>query len=188
MLEEGRERLDPVAFALRLGVRRARLFDGLPAVLQVLRRERWHQRWLIATRHLAAKHGLEKIKTIGDAFMAAAGLLNTVVDPLDAAVRCGLELASTSIDARLGWAVRVGVHVGPVVAGIVGQVRYQFDIWGDTVNVAARMAGKGKPGSVALTHDAWDQISSRFAGESLGALEVKGKGSIPVFEVRGVMA
>ena len=56
-------------------------------------------------------------------------------------------MATTSIDAQLGWAVRVGVHVGPVVAGIVGQERYQFDIWGDTVNIAARMASKAMPGA-----------------------------------------
>ena len=89
---------------------------------------------------ITAKHGLEKIKTIGDGFMAAGGLLNEVKDPIGSAVRCGLEMASTLIDAHLGWEVRVGVHAGPVVAGIVGQERYQFDIWGDTVNVAARMA------------------------------------------------
>ena len=81
---------------------------------------------------ITAKHGLEKIKTIGDGFMAAAGLLHHVADPVGSAVRCGLEMASTMIDAHLGWEVRVGVHSGPVVAGIVGQERYQFDIWGDT--------------------------------------------------------
>ena len=96
---------------------------------------------------IVAKHGLEKIKTIGDSFMAAAGLLNTVEHPIGAAVRCGLEMSSTMIDAHLGWEVRVGVHAGPVVAGVVGQERYQFDIWGDTVNVAARMAGKGRQGT-----------------------------------------
>src|SRR5882672_7408250 len=88
------------------------------------------------------------------------------------------------IDAQLGWAVRVGVHVGPVVAGIVGQERYQFDIWGDTVNIAARMAGKAMPGSVAVTHDTWARIKDRFEGESLGELEIKGKGTIPVVAVR----
>jgi class 3 adenylate cyclase len=132
---------------------------------------------------IAAKHGLEKIKTIGDGFMAAAGLLHKVNDPVGAAVRCGLEMTSTLIDANLGWEVRVGVHVGPVVAGVVGQERYQFDIWGDTVNVAARMAGMSAPGSVAATEEIWQQISSTFNGEPLGELNVKGKGSIPVFAV-----
>jgi adenylate cyclase len=80
--------------------------------------------------------------------------------------------------------VRVGVHVGPVVAGIVGQERYQFDIWGDTVNIAARMASKAMPGSVAVTHDIWAGIKDRFESESLGELEIKGKGTIPVVAVR----
>jgi len=132
---------------------------------------------------VAAKHGLEKIKTVGDAFMAAAGLLNVVEDPVGSAVRCGLEMSSTMIDSQLGWTVRVGVHQGPVVAGVVGQERYQFDIWGDTVNVAARMASKAAEGGVALTQDVWNKISGTFDGETLGDLEVKGKGTIPVYQI-----
>jgi adenylate cyclase len=116
--------------------------------------------------------------------MAAAGLLNQVDNPIGAAVRCGLEMSSTMIDAQLGWEVRVGVHAGPVVAGVVGQERYQFDIWGDTVNVAARMAGKGRQGTVALTQDIWNQVCDHFDAEPLGELEIKGKGTISVFEVR----
>jgi adenylate cyclase len=133
---------------------------------------------------VVAKHGLEKIKTIGDGFMAAAGLLHQVDDPVGAAVRCGLEMASTLIDAHLGWEVRVGVHSGPVVAGVVGQERYQFDIWGDTVNVAARMVGMSAPGSVAATSEIWEQLASSFHGEALGEMEIKGKGAIAVFGIR----
>jgi len=132
---------------------------------------------------VAAKHGLEKIKSVGDAFMAAAGLLNDVDDPVRRAVRCGLEMASTLIDADLGWTVRVGAHAGPVVSGIVGQERYQFDIWGDTVNVAARMVTMGEPGSVSVARDIWDLVSADFEGRPLGELEVKGKGTISVFEI-----
>jgi adenylate cyclase len=138
----------------------------------------------VAFERVAAAHGLEKIKTIGDAFMAAAGLLKTANDPLESAVLCGLQMAATSIEAQLGWAVRVGVHIGPVVAGIVGQERYQFDIWGDTVNIAARMAGKATPGGVAVTDETWRQIKDRFEGESLGDLEVKGKGTIRIIAVQ----
>jgi adenylate cyclase len=137
----------------------------------------------IIFERVTAKHGLEKIKTIGDGFMAAGGLLNEVKDPIGSAVRCGLEMASTSIDAHLGWEVRVGIHVGPVVAGVVGQERYQFDIWGDTVNVAARMADQSTPGRVAVTKHVWDQVSSHFEADSLGELEVKGKGTISVFGI-----
>jgi adenylate cyclase len=133
---------------------------------------------------ITAKHGLEKIKTIGDGFMAVAGLLHKIDDPVGAAVRCGLEMTSTLIDAHLDWEVRVGVHAGPVVAGVVGQERYQFDIWGDTVNVAARMVGMSAPGSVAATKETFDKIASSFDGESLGMLDIKGKGAISVFGLR----
>ena len=133
---------------------------------------------------VTAKHGLEKIKTIGDGFMAVAGLLHVMEDPIGSAVRCGLEMASTLIDAHLGWEVRVGVHAGPVVAGVVGQERYQFDIWGDTVNVAARMVGMSAPGSVAVTKEIFEQVVSDFDGELLGQLNVKGKGEISIFGLR----
>jgi adenylate cyclase len=141
----------------------------------------------VAFERVAAAYGLEKIKTIGDAFMAAAGLLKESGDPLESAVLCGLEMAATSIDAQLDWSVRVGVHVGPVVAGIVGQERYQFDIWGDTVNIAARMAGKAMPGGVAVTDETWRNIKDRFEGELLGDLDVKGKGTITVVAVQRKM-
>ncbi len=135
---------------------------------------------------ITAQHGLEKIKTIGDGFMAAAGLLYNVDDPIGAAVRCGLDMASTTIDADLGWDVRVGVHAGPVVAGIVGQERYQFDIWGDTVNVAARMLEKSKPNTVAVTEDLWKSVNSDFEGDEVGVLEVKGKGAVVIIGVRSI--
>ncbi|HEY8276206.1 MAG TPA: adenylate/guanylate cyclase domain-containing protein [Methyloceanibacter sp.] len=132
---------------------------------------------------VTAKHGLEKIKTIGDGFMAAAGLLQKVENPIASAVRCGLEMATTLIDAHLGWEVKVGVHSGPVVAGVVGQERYQFDIWGDTVNVAARMVEMSSPGCVAATREVFELVSQEFHGEPLGELEIKGKGMIAIIGV-----
>jgi class 3 adenylate cyclase len=116
--------------------------------------------------------------------MAAAGLLKETQDTLAASVRCGLELGALSVE-KLNWQTRIGLHVGPVVAGVVGRERYQFDIWGDTVNVAARMAELGKPGRVALTEDIWRVIADRFEGAPLGEVEVAGKGMIPLFEVLG---
>jgi len=106
------------------------------------------------------------------------------LSPFPVPVRCGLEMTSTLVDARLGWEVRVGVHAGPVVAGVVGQERYQFDIWGDTVNVAALMVGVSAPGSVAVTRDIWETVSTAFHGESLGMMEVKGKGTVSIFGLR----
>jgi len=68
-----------------------------------------------------------------------------------------------------------------VIAGVVGQERYQFDIWGDTVNTAARMVGMGPPGNVSATAEIWEQLQSAFHGEALGEIDVKGKGSVAVF-------
>ena len=99
----------------------------------------------------AHRHGLEKIKTMGDAFLATAGLLEPVDDPLHAAVNCALAISEEATRIGRGWQVRSGVHIGPVMAGIVGEERYQFDVWGDTVNVASRLTGAASPGGVGMT-------------------------------------
>ena len=132
---------------------------------------------------LSQKYNLEKIKTIGDCFMSAAGLLNDVDDPLRAAINCGLEMSSVLIDANLGWEVRVGIHIGPLVAGVVGQERYQFDIWGDTVNIAARLVAHAKPGCVAVVEDVWKSVADDYSGESLGEQKIKGKGTLPNYRL-----
>ena len=132
---------------------------------------------------LSQKYNLEKIKTIGDCFMSAAGLLNDVDDPLRAAINCGLEMSSVLIDANLGWEVRVGIHIGPLVAGVVGQERYQFDIWGDTVNIAARLVAHAKPGCVAVVEDVWKSVADDYSGESLGEQKIKGKGILPIYRL-----
>jgi class 3 adenylate cyclase len=128
------------------------------------------------------RHGLEKIKTIGDAFLATAGLLERVGDPLHAAVSCALAISDEARRSGRGWQVRSGIHLGPVMAGIVGQERFQFDVWGDTVNVASRLTGAASPGGVGLT----EQMSASLRGFAIsprGAVELKGKGSVRIIEV-----
>jgi adenylate cyclase len=132
-------------------------------------------------------HEMEKIKTIGDEFMAAAGLTRQNFAPLMSAVRCGLDMAAATRTLETGWDVRIGIHSGPVVAGIVGKEKYQFDVWGDTVNVAARMTELGNPGAVAMTYDSWLQVKDECEGRSLGNIEVKGKGKIEVVECTGML-
>ncbi len=127
-------------------------------------------------------NGMEKIKTIGDAFMATAGLLKANSTPLLSAVKCGLEMGQATLDLDVGWEMRAGVHCGPVVAGIVGRERYQFDVWGDTVNTAARMTGISSPGTVAMVYDNWLQIQDDCDGRMLGGVEVKGKGKVEIVE------
>jgi class 3 adenylate cyclase len=127
-------------------------------------------------------HQMEKIKTIGDAFMATAGLLHPVDTPLLTAVRCGLDMAVAAARVEPKWDVRTGVHFGPVVAGIVGHQQFLFDVWGDTVNVAARLVEHSSPGSISMTHAAWQEIQDECLARSVGLVEIKGKGPIEVIE------
>jgi class 3 adenylate cyclase len=133
--------------------------------------------------HVARTFGVEKLKTVGDGFMGAAGLLESSEDPLLAAVRCALAMAAEVSAILPGWQLRAGIHVGPVVAGIVGGERYQFDIWGDTVNVAARLAAAAAPGKVAVLAETWLRIPAGVKGASLGMQRLKGKGEREVFEI-----
>jgi adenylate cyclase len=130
----------------------------------------------------AKRNGLEKIKSIGDAFLATAGLLQPLSDPLRAAVQCALEIAAALPEVGPEWQVRAGVHCGPVMAGIVGRERYQFDIWGDTVNVASRLTSASSPGSVAVT-EAQAALLAGLNVRPRGAVELKGKGAVPLAEI-----
>ena len=132
-------------------------------------------------------HQMEKIKTIGDEFMAAAGLTVQNFTPLLSAVKCGLDMAAATKEMDTSWQVRIGVHSGPVVAGIVGKEKYQFDVWGDTVNTAARMTVPGEPGTVVMTYDSWLQVQDECEGRSLGQCDVKGKGKIELVECTGLI-
>jgi class 3 adenylate cyclase len=138
-----------------------------------------------AFEEISARHGLEKIKTIGDSFMAAAGLLSPLPNPAAAAVACGLELARAAADHGEGWRLRVGVHAGPVSAGVIGRQKYQYDVWGDTVNTASRMEQAAPPGGVCVEASTWARICDLYAGESLGVVRLKGKGEREIFRITG---
>jgi class 3 adenylate cyclase len=132
---------------------------------------------------IALTYGLEKIKTIGDAFMASAGLLRPVDAPLQAGLDCALAMCEAA--GRIGpeWQVRAGVHRGPVVGGVVGKRQFLFDVWGDTVNVAARLVGAARPGAVALTESDWRELGGdRYRARALGAIAIKGKGLVDLVE------
>lgn len=133
---------------------------------------------------IVGDHGLEKIKTVGDAFLATAGLLRALDDPVLAAVRCGLDMVAAAGRQEPYWQVRVGLHQGPVVAGIVGRRKFLYDLWGDTVNVAARITERAGKGGVCMSDTTWRQVRSVFPGKNLGPVEIKGKGAIELVEVR----
>jgi class 3 adenylate cyclase len=125
---------------------------------------------------------VEKIKTIGDAFMAASGLMQRVENPVLQCVLCGLEMIASTHRLPVGWNLRVGIHYGQVVAGVLGRRQFLFDLWGDTVNTAARMESHGTPGKVCLSSEAWERISGIATGASVGKVKVKGKGELEIIQ------
>lgn len=132
-------------------------------------------------------HGLEKIKTIGDAYMATADLLQPHADAALATARCALDMSRVAASVSDGWQVRVGFHIGPVVAGVIGRHQHLFDIWGDTVNTAARITSMAQPGTVFASADVWARLQDSCIGQSQGALPAKGKGALEVFQINGLV-
>jgi adenylate cyclase len=140
-----------------------------------------------AWEEMALQHGVEKIKTIGDAFMAAAGLLVPTRNPVLSCLRFGLDMIAACRALSAGWDLRVGIHAGPVVAGVIGRRQYLFDLWGDTVNTAARMESHGLAGAITLSEAAWRQVANCCRGESRGLLPIKGKGRMEMIRFDGFL-
>lgn len=131
--------------------------------------------------------GVEKIKTIGDAYMAVAGVPLACEDHAARCVTAGLKMLQFMQErndrSMFKWALRVGIHSGPVVAGVVGKRKYAFDVWGDTVNIASRMESHGEVGRINVSAYTSHLISPRFRCEYRGKVEAKGKGLIDMYFV-----
>ena len=137
---------------------------------------------------LVGERGLEKIKTIGDAYMVAAGLPEPMEDHAERAVDLGvamIEAASRMAPSMRGGGcvLRVGVHSGPVVAGVIGSRKFAFDVWGDTVNVASRLESQGMPNRVHISRATWLLVRDRFETEQRGPLRLRGLGAIQTYAV-----
>jgi class 3 adenylate cyclase len=131
-------------------------------------------------------HGLQKIKTVGDSLMAACGLTPTQENIELQTVRAALDMIACTAKHPSGWKVRVGIHSGPVVSGLVGTKQFLFDIWGDTVNTAARIESASVPQSLTASKTTFDRLGPLVQGHSLGLVELKGKGQQEVFIITGV--
>ena len=129
---------------------------------------------------LAGKHRIEKIKTIGDAYMACAGLpepnTNHAFEAAEMAI--GMLEATRSFNTRKGTALelRIGINSGPVVAGVIGRSKFIYDLWGDTVNLASRMESHGVPGAIHISQATRDHLGERYHVESRGEIDLKGRG------------
>jgi adenylate cyclase len=119
---------------------------------------------------LAARHGVEKIKTIGDAYMVAGGLPSPRADHAaaiaDMALEMGAEVARCAADSGQALEVRIGIDTGPVVAGVIGRAKFIYDLWGDTANRASRMESHGLPGAIQVTERAYERLrhATSYAG------------------------
>jgi adenylate cyclase len=134
---------------------------------------------------LVEQHGLEKIKTTGDAYMVASGVPIERADHAQALAQLALEMR----DAAQEWRdpkgrnvpIRIGIGSGPVVAGVVGTRKFFYDVWGDAVNVASRMETTGEAGKIQVSGETYERLKNQFAMEARGEIEVKGKGRIPTW-------
>lgn len=138
---------------------------------------------------LADGHQLEKIKTIGDAYMVAAGMPNAVGNPAHRAAKMALDMldvarASSSIVPE-GIEIKIGLHVGPVVAGVIGNRKLFYDVWGETVNTASRMESYSVPGRILVTPAAREQLGDDFTFEKRGEIDVKGIGILETWWLTG---
>jgi len=147
---------------------------------------RWLNRVFSFFDQLAEKHGLEKIKTIGDAYMVVGGLPLHRPDHAKAVAEMALDIQnewSTITDGSLK--VRIGIHTGPVVAGVIGTRKFSYDLWGDTVNTASRMESHGVAGQIQVSQATYEWLQDDYLFEKRGMIQIKGKGELMTYFLAG---
>ena len=137
------------------------------------------------------KYELEKIKTIGDAYMCAGGLTKEQPDHAQRVIKAAMEIQTflqslkkeKQFKKEPYFEARIGIHVGPIIAGVVGLKKFVYDIWGDTVNIASRMESSGAPGKVNISEDTYNMVKDNFSFEYRGKVKAKNKGKIDMYYV-----
>jgi adenylate cyclase len=136
---------------------------------------------------LVQTYELEKIRTIGDNYMVASGVPRARKDHADAIARLALDMREYAQDLPtqgIPIAFRFGINSGPVVGGVIGHLKFTFDVWGDTVNTASRMESTGLPGEIQIGPNTYALLSDHFCCEPRGGVEVKGKGVMATWMLR----
>ncbi len=146
---------------------------------------------------LADRHGLEKIKTIGDAYMVVGGLPMPSENHAEAIAEMALDMLEemTRLSTKIGealstarpqhYTIRIGINTGPVVAGVIGTKKFIYDLWGDTVNIASRMESQGVAGSIQVTAATYERLRHKYQFQERGTIQVKGKGEMRSFLLKG---
>ncbi|GAB4432431.1 MAG: adenylate/guanylate cyclase domain-containing protein [Turneriella sp.] len=131
------------------------------------------------------KYGLEKLKTIGDAYMFAGGVPVNLEENAVRCVQAAHEILAFVAEKRTHdprfWQIRVGMHTGKLVAGVIGRRKFIYDVWGDTVNTASRLEAAGEPGRINTSSETYNLIKDRFTCQYRGEIPVKGKGALPMY-------
>jgi len=138
------------------------------------------------------RRGLEKLKTIGDSYMCVGGIpvpdaehaANCVYAALE--IRDFVRARAESKPPGAGWDIRIGIHTGPLLAGIIGRAKFSYDVWGDTVNLASRLETSALPGTINISSSTFDLVKDRFDCAHRGKIDVKGKGAVDMYVVQGL--
>lgn len=151
------------------------------------------EEYFTAFDEIIERHNVEKIKTIGDSYMCAGGIpiqnnsnaVDTVSVALEMVAWVDAHNRTRVEQGKIAWPIRIGVHTGPLVAGVIGRKKFAYDVWGDSVNVASRLESNSEPGKINISAETYALIKDRFRCTYRGEIEIRNRGAIPMYYVEG---